>query len=458
MRKNDQYQVQIINISSDGNGVAFYNDIPIFIPYSAIGDEILVRIERVEKRYAYGRIVQIISSSKDRISPDCPLFGKCGGCSFRHLTYEAELRAKEQFVVDALKRIGKIDHPVNHIISSYHIDGYRNKAQFPVGNDEGGVYAGFFAPRSHRLLKFSEPCKLQPVIFDEIASFTCNLLTKHNVLPYSETNHSGLIRHLLIRQSSINGGILLTFILNGDSLPHQDQIIDELVSNFPTIQSININVNKIKGNTILTPNSRTIWGASFLNDEILGVPVEVSSLSFFQINHSATELLYSVVKKHVTGTNSKTVLDLYCGAGTIGLSVTSPNQELYGVEVIDDAINSAIQSAQLMKRSNAHFYCADASKIKDLVDQDVKFDLIITDPPRKGCSPDVLEQIIRSNCSKIVMVSCNAATLARDLQTLVENNYRIEDVQPVDMFPRTKHVEVVVLLSKESENLEQYTG
>ena len=448
MRKNEQYQVKIMSISSDGNGVAFQDGIPVFIPYSAVGDEALVRIERVEKRYCYGRIIDLISPSPHRIEADCPLFGKCGGCAFRHITYSEELRAKQQFVSDALQRIGKIFEPVNDILHTEITDAYRNKAQFPVGTEDGHLFPGFFAPRSHRLLRFPAPCRLQPDCFDKIVTAACRILEDHGCTSYDETEHNGLIRHILIRQSSVTEYILVTFIINGTSLPDQDEIISELTSQFPAIRSVSIDVNTRKGNTILTPDYTAVFGEPSVSDEILGVPVEVTPLSFFQINHSSTELLYTVIKEMAESLDAKTVIDLYCGAGTIGLAVTSEEQTLYGIEIIEDAVRSAEASAEAMGRTNAHFICGDAGEIKTLVDKGIVPDLIITDPPRKGCSPFVLEQIIRSGSRNLIMVSCNPATLARDLQILVQNGYVIKTIQPLDMFPRTRHVEAACLLQK----------
>ena len=451
MRKNDQYQVHIVSISSDGNGVAFQDNMPIFIPYSAVGDEAVIRVERVEKRYCYGRIVELISPSPYRINIDCPLFEKCGGCSFRHITYSEELRAKRQFVVDALQHIGKIDHPVNEILHTEITDQYRNKAQFPIGNENGHLFPGFYAPRSHRMLQFPVPCKLQPVCYDRIVKSACQILEKHGCTSYDENAHEGLIRHILIRQSSIDNRILISFIINGTTLPNQESIVSELVARFPEIASISIDINTNKGNTILTSNYHTIFGEPSIRDEILGVPVEISPLSFFQINHSSTELLYSSIGKLVDKLDVHTVIDLYCGAGTIGLAVTSSEQTLYGIEIIEDAITSAICSAKSMNRTKAHFICGDAGEIKTLIDSGIDPDLIITDPPRKGCSPIVLDQIINSKCRNIVMVSCNPATLARDLQILVQNGYAIDSIDPIDMFPRTKHVEVICLLHRSDD-------
>ena len=446
MKKNDVIQIKIESISSDGNGIGHYDGMAVFVPYSAVGDHLVVRIERVEKAYCYGRIISVIVPSCDRIPPDCELFGKCGGCSFRHINYEAELNAKQEFVESALRRIGKINHPVLPIIYSDKQFFYRNKAQYPVGTVDGKLYAGFFAPRSHRLLSFLSPCRLQPEIFHSLATDVCEILNNLGCTSYNETSHTGLVRHLLIRQSSVDNSLLLTIVINGEKLPNETHFVSLLTSKYDSLRSISISVNTQRGNTILSPDIRLIYGTPSIPDEILGIPVAVTPLSFFQINHAATELLYLHIKDLVEKSHAHTIFDLYCGAGTIGLSVTGTEQNLYGIEIVEDAINSAILSAKTIGRANAHFLLGDANKVKSLLGEGLSPDLIITDPPRKGCSPEVLDLLVQSNCANLIMVSCNAATLARDLQYLTDNGYSIHSIQPFDMFPRTKHVETVCCL------------
>ncbi len=449
MKKNETYRLNIESISNDGNGVSHVEGIPVFVPYSAIGDDLLVRIERVEKSYSYGRIVEIISPSSDRIPVDCNLFERCGGCSFRHITYEAELKAKQQFVKDCINRIGKIDHEIKPILHTECLDFYRNKAQYPIGTDGSTLVPGFYAPRSHRLLQFPSPCKLQPKLFHEIAIDICNILTKYRISAYDEIAHEGIARHLLIRQSSVDSSVLVCLVINSTSLPHSEEIVQEIVNSHKEIQSFSISVNRKKGNTILSPEIHILFGANAIHDVILGVPVDVTPLSFFQINHSATKLLYSYIKELIDhDSNCKTIFDLYCGAGTIGLSVSSAKQVLYGIEIVEDAIKSAVSSSVRMKRENAHFILGDARKITSLIDQDIHPDVIITDPPRKGCSAEVLDQLVRSKSKYLIMVSCNPATLARDLLFLNQEGYIVETIQPFDLFPRTKHVECVTMMTK----------
>ncbi len=449
MKKNEKYRVNIESISNDGNGVSHVEGIPVFVPYSAIGDDILIRIERVEKSYSYGRIIEIISPSSDRIPVDCDLFEKCGGCCFRHISYQAELTAKQQFVKDCINRIGKIDLEVKPILHGGMTEFYRNKAQFPIGTAGSDLVPGFYAPRSHRLLPFHAPCKLQPVEFHDIAVDICRVLSKYHISAYDEIAHEGIARHLLIRQSSIDKSILVCLVINSPSLPHSDEIVKELTESHKEIRSFSISINRKRGNTILSPEIHILFGTNAIHDEILGVPVDVSPLSFFQINHSATEILYSYIKSLIEmDTHCQTIFDLYCGAGTIGLSVSKEEQELYGIEIVEDAIRSAINSSEHMGRKNAHFILGDSQKVTSLINQNIIPNVIITDPPRKGCSIEVLEQLVRSKSLSLIMVSCNPATLARDLYYLSQNGYRIQSIQPFDMFPRTKHVETVVLLSR----------
>ena len=450
MKKNDIVRVRIESLSNDGNGVSHLDGIPVFVPYSAIGDYLVVRIERVEKSYCYGRIVEIIDPSPDRIPADCDLFEKCGGCSFRHITYESELKAKQQFVKDCINRIGKIDHTVNPILHAENTDFYRNKAQYPIGSIDSVLVPGFYAPRSHRLLQFPAPCKLQPEQFHDIANDICRVLSKYHISAYDEIAHEGIARHLLIRQSSVDSSVLVCLVINSPSLPHSEEIVQEIADSHKEIKSFSISVNRNKGNTILSPEIHILFGTSAIYDEILGVPVEVTPLSFFQINHSATELLYSYIKKLIDqNSNCQTIFDLYCGAGTIGLSASSAKQVLYGIEIVEDAIKSAVSSSIRMKRDNAHFILGDAKKITSLIDQDIHPDVIITDPPRKGCSVEVLDQLVRSKSRYLIMVSCNPATLARDLFYLSQEGYIVKTIQPFDLFPRTKHVETVVCLSQQ---------
>ena len=447
MKKNELYNnILIESLSNDGNGVAHVDGQVVFVPFSCPGDIATIRIERVSAKYAFGRIVHLATPGKDRISVDCPIFGKCGGCDFRHISYEAELAAKQQFVQDALNRIGHLDVNVQPIIGSAQTDAYRNKAQFPIGKENGSLIPGFYAPRSHRLLPFSESCKLQPEIIHHLIHDVCRILSEMGVSAYDEKTNTGLLRTLLVRQSTTTHQLLLCLVLNGDALPNESSFVQQITTLFPNILSIYINVNKRNTNVILSNENRLIYGEATLPDLFMDVQVHLTPQAFFQINRPQAERLIQSIQDKIAQEESASVLDLYCGTGTIGLSVTTPKQTLYGIDVVASAIESAKQSAIEMKRAKAHFICDDSSAIEELIRNGITFDWIITDPPRKGCSPIVLEHIINSYAENLAMISCNPSTLARDLRILVDAGYEIVSVQPYDFFPRTKHVETVCCL------------
>ncbi len=450
MNKNDRIVTEIVAMNSEGNGVARADGMAVFIPFSAVGDRGTVRIEKVLRSYAFGRFTEIEEPSPARQAADCPSYVRCGGCCFRHITYEEELIYKEQFVKDALKRIGGLDAEVQRIIPSPSVERYRNKIQFPVSQDEEGrLFPGFYSARSHRVVRTAEHCSLQPEIMNRIAVRACELLTASGASAYDEKTFKGLVRHILIRQSSVDGSVLMCIVVNSKEYSLPQTVVDSLISEFSCIKTIVTDHNCTRGNEILSSDCRTVWGNGYVKDEICGVPVRVTALSFFQINHASTELLYGTVKEMAELKAGEVLFDLYCGAGTIGLSASGPETELYGIEVIPDAVKSAEHAAEEMGRSGrSRFICGDSSEMKELSEKGIHPDVIITDPPRKGCSVEVLSNMVAATPERIVMVSCNAATLARDLKHLVENGYQVDRVQPFDMFPRTKHVESVVLMSR----------
>ena len=448
VRKNEIIRMEIQSVSSDGNGVGRHEGIAVFVPYTAVGDVLDVRIVKVMKTYAYGIIDKVITPSADRVENDCPHYGKCGGCCFRHISYDAELGAKQAFVEDALKRIGGIDCEVNQIIASPSVDRYRNKVQFPVMEGNEGIFPAFYSQRSHRGINISDSCLLQPSIMNEVAVEACRILSEIGETVYDEITNEGNIRHILIRKSSIDGSVLVCVVCCNGSIKEEELFVKELVSVFPDIKTIVINRNNLKGNGILTREKRIIFGNGVIEDEICDVPVSISYDSFFQINHEATVNLYSCVKNFCDTNDDQTIIDLYCGMGTIGLSVSDKNTSLYGIDIVESSIESARISSAKMMHKNANFITGDSDMIQELMDRGIIADTIITDPPRKGCSESVLRSLSNSNADRIIMVSCNPSTLARDLRFLCDNGYSISEVQPYDMFPRTKHIETIVLLQK----------
>ena len=447
MNKNDIININIESISSDGNGVGHYDGLAVFVPYSAVGDSLTVRIEKVMPRYCFGRILSIITPSENRVENTCPLFQKCGGCDFRHISYSEELRIKQDIVENALRRLGNISCEIRHIIGSPVEEEYRNKVQFPITETTEGLVPGFFSPRSHRIIPSAECCSLQPKVLNEIAQESCRLLTEQGVRAYNETSRKGDLRHILLRFNAAKNEILLCLVMAKGKIDKK-KFTAEIVKNYPAITTIIINHNKAEGNVIIDGDNETIFGKGFIKDMLCGVPVNVTPNSFLQINNKSATVLYEKIKELADSISYDSLLDLYCGAGTIGLYCMKEGSTLYGIDVIEDSIKSAEKNAKLLGKTNTYFHTGDASYIKNLLDEGKKIDLIITDPPRKGCSPAVLDPIINSGVLSVIMVSCNPATLARDLGYLENNGFVTQYVQPVDLFPRTKHVENVVFLSR----------
>lgn len=447
--KNRLYEIKIDAISSQGNGIGRIGGMAVFVPNSAIGDTLEVKILKVEKKLAYARIERIIDPSPDRIEQDCPVFEKCGGCAFRHISYEAELEAKYQRVADALKRIGGIDIAPEPIIGADAPDRYRNKAQLPIGKDsKGELQIGFFAPRSHRIVD-TVTCLLQPEIFDKTMKILRHWIKEKNVSVYDEATHKGLLRHLYIRWAEATGEIMVCLVINGNNIPAARELTDLLTSQIPNLKSVVLNINREKTNVILGEDCRTIWGSDHITDTLCGLKFKISPLSFYQVNHTQAEKLYNKAIEYATLTGKETVLDLYCGAGTIGLSMAPKAKEVIGVEIVEQAVSDAIENARINKINNARFICKDAAAAaEELSAQGIRPEVVVIDPPRKGCDKALIDTIVKMIPEKIVYVSCDPATLARDLTIFAEKGYPTLSATPLDMFPRTPHVECVTLMSK----------
>ena len=450
LKKNDTVVLEITSVASDGNGVGHIDGMAVFVPFSAVGDRLKVRIVKNCRTYAFGIIEQIETPSDDRIEPDCPAFKKCGGCCFRHLSYEAECRAKRGFVEDAMRRIGHLDVPVLPVIASPHSDRYRNKLQYPLTAEGGRIRTGFFAPRSHRVIPCSD-CLLQPDILNRIAADACSLLSEFGVSLYDEAAHRGLVRHLYLRHAVTTDEVLVCVVINGSSLPRGREFAERLQRLHPEIRSVVVNQNTRRGNVILGERCEALSGDGTIRDEMSGVPVRLGPLSFYQVNTEGANLLYAEAARLADVRPSETLLDLYCGAGTIGLSMARSCKKLIGVEIIPEAVESARENAAAMGIAHAEFFCADAgAAARKLADDGLRPDVIVLDPPRKGCDAATLDAVVEMAPSRVVMVSCNPATAARDAAYLSARGYRAVSVTPVNLFPRTKHTEAVLLLTSES--------
>ena len=453
LQKNQILTLRIERLSSDGSGVAHSPDgETVFVPGAAPGDEADVRIVKDCKRYAFGILDHLRTPSPDRIPVDCAVAGPCGGCSLRHLDYTAELRAKQENVTDAFRRIGGLDVPVLDICPSPEVDRYRNKVQFPVGLDKNGnPCIGFYAGRTHRIVPCPD-CKLQPGVLNDIGNALCRFFAENGIQPYNEETGRGLVRHIFLRRGAHSGQIMVCLVCTRPNLPHADALCTRLREQFADIATILLNVNSKNTNVILGTETHTLYGPGYIEDTLCGVPVQLGPLSFYQVNTLAAERLYGIAAQYAQLTPDDLLLDLYCGMGTIGLSMVDYCRELVGVEIVPEAIESAKANAARMGDAVAAkscFFCADAGQAATrLAAEGLHPDVVMLDPPRKGCDEATLSAVVRMAPRRVVYVSCNPATAARDAAWLEQNGYHAEKVQPVDLFPRTKHVECVISLSK----------
>ena len=456
MKKNDIVRLEIIDMTSEGSGVARADDgTVVFVPDTAVGDVLDVRILKVKKNLSFGKVEKIIEQSPDRITPDCEVSYKCGGCVYRHINYEAELKVKRKKVYDAVTRLGKIDGgKVKDIVGAYddEVNRYRNKAQIPVGlSKTGEVQLGFYCRHSHNIASCDD-CLLSPVIFTQISETFKEFITKYKYLVYDEEKHSGKIRHLYLRIAEKTNEVMVCIVVNGKSFDHQEELFSAIKEKYPQVKSIVINVNKAKTNVILGFQNIVVYGKETITDELCGLNFELSPLAFYQVNRTQAQRLYEKARDYANLSGDEILMDLYCGTGTIGLSMAKSCKELIGVEIIDKAIENANRNAKNNGVENARFICADAEKAAiQLKQEGITPDVIIVDPPRKGLTEKLIETIVEMNPKRVVYVSCDPATLGRDLKLFEELQYSVEEITPFDLFPRTAHVESVCSLSRNKD-------
>ncbi|MBR5441538.1 MAG: 23S rRNA (uracil(1939)-C(5))-methyltransferase RlmD [Clostridia bacterium] len=447
VNKNDEFKLNITGYTSEGGGVGKYDGQAIFVENTAVGDEILCHVIKAKKTYAIGKAIEILRPSEHRIEPECSAFKSCGGCSFAHITYDEELSLKAQKVKDAFSRIGGLDVPFAPIIPSPKESRYRNKAQYPIRRDGSTLNIGFYAKKSHRVIDGGD-CLLQPEEFTQIVEIVRNWINQSSVTVYSETTCKGLVRHLYLRKAFATGEIMVCLVINGSTIPAQDQLIDKL-STVKGFKTLILNVNRQETNVVLGKECIPLLGDGYIEDVLCGVRIKISPLSFYQVNRDGAELLYGKAAEYASVSGDEDILDLYCGAGTIGLSMADKVNSVTGVEIIPEAIEDAKKNALNNGITNARFICGDASIAAErLRSEGIAPSTIILDPPRKGCAEDLLKTVADMNPVKIVYVSCDPATLARDCARLLTLGYIVQEVTPVDMFPRTAHVETVCLLSR----------
>lgn len=430
--------------SSEGYGVVRLDGAVVFVPRAVRGERVDLKIVRVMKTHALGELVKVHAPSPERAVPDCPYYGKCGGCDFRHLSYAEELWAKRQRVQDALARIGGSDVRVEEILGAKNPEHYRNKCQYPVG-PHGEI--GFFQARTHQVVPVDR-CLLQPEVCDRTAHAVGGWMKRYKIPAYDEATGRGLIRHVYVRTNR-RGESLCCVVANGRKVPREAELAALVLAAAPKTLGVVLNVNTKKGNVILGDQYRTLWGQDFLMDTLCGLEFRLSAPSFYQVNRDQAEVLYAKALEFAALTGEETALDLYCGAGTITLCLAGRARRVIGSEIVPAAIRDAKENAERNGVTNAEFFCGDAADTAaELAAQGLRPDVITVDPPRKGLAPEVAASAAAMGPERIVYVSCDPGTLGRDVKLFAEQGYRAVRAAAVDMFPGTRHVETVVLLSK----------
>ena len=456
LEKNDIVRLTISDIGTDGEGIGKVDGYTLFVKDAVIGDTITARVIKLKKNYGYGRLMEVIEPSKDRVEPVCPVARQCGGCQIQQMSYDAQLDFKRKLVEGNLRRIGGFPDinvlPVIGMDEPYH---YRNKAQYPVGRDkDGNVVIGFYAGRTHCIID-NQDCAIGARENVKILTAIRDYINENKVSVYDENTGNGAVRHILIRKGFHTGQVMVCIVVNGESLPQEDKLVAKLTglelweNEGGNIYSVMININRENTNVILGDRCRTLWGKDYIEDSINGITFQISPLSFYQVNPVQTEKLYGKALEFAGLTGNEVVWDMYCGIGTISLIMATRAKKVYGVEIVPAAIENAKNNARINGLDNAEFYVGKSEEIApELAEQGAVPDVIVVDPPRKGCDEALLDTIVKMQPERVVYVSCDSATLARDLKYLAARGYEVKTVQPVDQFCHTVHVEVAVLMSR----------
>lgn len=449
-RKNDIVTLEIVDCGTDGEGIGKADGFTVFVKDAVIGDTIMAKIMKAKKNYGYGRLMEILKPSPYRVEPVCLSARQCGGCQLQAVSYEEQKVFKEKKLRGHLERIGGFtEFPMEPLIGMDNPYHYRNKAQFPVGrNKEGRIVTGFYAGRTHAIIE-NRDCALGIPQNKDVLDRVIAHMEKYNIAPYDEATGKGLVRHIFVRYGFFTGELMVCLIINGQDLPHQRELIEKLCE-IPGMTSISLNMNKKRSNVILGDKVKTIWGEDYITDKIGDISYEISPLSFFQVNPKQTWKLYSKALEYADLHGEETVWDLYCGIGTISLFLAQKAKFVRGVEIVPAAIEDAKRNAQINHIENVEFFVGKAEEVlpREYEKNGVYADVIVVDPPRKGCDEMLLKTILKMQPKRVVYVSCDSATLARDLRFLCDNGYELKKVCGVDQFPQTVHVETVVLLSK----------
>lgn len=450
--KNEYYDATFEDLTHDGLGVAKINGFPIFVKNGLPGEKAKIKVIKVKKGYGYGRLIELYEQSPDRAEPSCPVYKQCGGCQLQHLSYDGQLRAKQKHVKEVMARIGKLENVIVHpVIGMKDPWRYRNKAQVPVGEREGGLVAGFYQERSHEIIDM-DACLIQQEMNDAVVRTVKKICEKYRIPAYNEVTHKGVLRHIMARYGAATQEVMVVLITRTAELPHKKKIVQEIIESVPNVKSIIQNINPKRTNVIMGDETKVLWGAEYIYDYIGDIKFAISARSFYQVNPEQTKVLYEKALAYAQLTGEETVIDAYCGIGTISLFLAKKAKKVYGVEVVPEAIEDAKRNAALNSITNVEFAVGEAEAvIPKWYEQGIRADCIVVDPPRKGCDETLLQTIIAMKPKRVVYVSCNPATLARDLRILEDGGYQTLEVQPVDMFPHTAHVECCALIKRIEE-------
>lgn len=445
MKKNDIVEIEITGTTDEGMGVGRADGIAVFVPYALPDEKVRVIIIKVAKSYLVGKLLEVIKPSKNRVKSECEYFYKCGGCQYWNVNYETELEYKRQQVEDCLKRIGGLDIDVPPVLGSKSCMEYRNKGQFPVSNEGIGIYAA----KSHRVVDIDK-CIIQDETNPEVLSCVREWMAEYGINAYNEVTDTGVIRHIYTRSGQ--GGLMVCIVTRTDDLPNSTELVENLRKCIgERLCGVMQNINKQKTNVVLGKTFKTLWGNDFLIDNIGDYKFKISPLSFYQVNNAQTVVLYDKAMEFATLTGEETLWDMYCGIGTIGQYMSKGAAKIVGVEIVEDAVRNARENARLNGIENAQYFCGAAEEVAPkLLEKGLKPDVVVLDPPRKGCDIKLLETVASVKPKKIVYVSCKPSTLARDLKILDALGYKTQKVQPVDLFPRTCHCEVIAQLRNDN--------
>lgn len=449
VKKNETVTIQFEDLTSEGSGVGKIDGYPLFVPLALPGEKATVRVVKANKNYGFGKLIKVLEASPDRVDPA----HQCGGCQLQHMSYPLQLKMKQDQVKNVMKKIAHLDDvPVHPVLGMEHPWGYRNKVQLPVGEKDGRLITGFYQPRSHRIMEMDEPCNIQDEMINGIIDTARDTASQLGISAYNEKAHTGVLRHLMVRIGKATHEAMIVFITRSQKLPHHEKLVEAIREKHPEVKSIMHNINSKRTNVIFDDTTKLLWGDEYIHDKIDDLTFAISARSFYQVNPGQTEVLYHKALEYAAITEEDIVIDAFCGIGTISLLLAKKAKKVYGVEIVPEAISDAKKNARLNGITNAEFIVGAAEKVMPWwTAQGLKPDVIVVDPPRKGCEEVFLKAMIDMQPKRIVYVSCNPSTLARDLRILEDGGYKTKEVQPVDMFGMTPHVECVAVLTRVSE-------